>query len=423
MKKYLVRSVAHAAALALPIVLAITSSAHAETVKIAFVDALSGPMANVGETMLKNLQFAADQINAKGGVLGGKTLEIVPFDTKMSPKEAIIALKQASDAKIHFMVHAISSSVGSALLESVNRQNERYPDNRMLYLNYGSVDTSFTNAKCSFWFYRFAANSDMKTEAKVNEMAANRSIKKLFIIAQDFPTAHDAVDLSIALLKKKRPDIEIVGTEFHPMGRVKDFTPYAGKIRSSGADTVIAASFGNDLTLLIRSGREVGLQVNYYTFYANGLGVPGAIGDAGVGKVKLITEWHNSAVQSDAMERYYTAFKQKNPDPKDEFISFPGKIAIEMLARAIDKAKSTDPRDVALALEGMKHASETGEVTMRKEDHQALLPLFVATLEKKGAPGVPHDLDGSGFGFKNNVRIDPQLTTLPTTCNMVRPAK
>lgn len=409
--------------LALTACLCLSASAHADTIKIAFIDALSGPMANVGETTLKNIQYTVEQINAKGGVLGGKKLEVVPFDTKLSPKEAIIALKQASDAKIHFMLHAVSSSVGSALLESVNRQNERTPDNRMLYLNYGSVDTSFTTSKCSFWFFRFAANSDMKTEALVNELAANRSIKKLFLIAQDFPTAHDAIELTLALLKKKRPDIEIVGTEFHPMGRVKDFTPYAGKIKASNADTVIAASYGNDLTLLIRAGREIGLQANIYTFYANGLGAPGAIGEAGVGKVKLITEWHNNAMQSEAMERFYNGFKRKYPDPKDEFVSYPGKLAVEMLAQAFEKTKSTDPMQVALALEGMKHVAETGEVAMRRDDHQISLPLFVATLEKKGAPGVARDLDGSGFGFKNNVRMDAMTTALPVNCRMARPEK
>lgn len=408
---------------ALALQFCVPAAVQADNIKIAYIDPLSGPMANLGETNLKNIQYAIDQVNARGGVLGGKTFELVPLDSKLSPKEAIIALKQVTDGKIHFLMHGISSAVGSALLESVNRQNERNPDNRILYLNYASVDTSFTNASCSFWFFRFAANNDMKIAAEINEMAVNRAIKKVFVIAQDFPTAHDGMQLSVDLLKKKRPDIEIVGTEFHPMGKVKDFTPYAAKIKSSGADTVILGSFGNDLTLLVRAGRETGLAVTYYTFYAGGVGAPGAIGESGVGKVKLLTEWHNNAVQSDAMARLYAGYKRKFPDPRDEFISFIGKNTIEMLSIAIEKAKSIDPRDVALALEGMKYQSEAGEVTMRKDDHQALQPLFVATLDKKGTPGVVHDIDGSGFGFKNNVRFEPLLSTLPTTCKMVRPAK
>jgi branched-chain amino acid transport system substrate-binding protein len=96
---------------------------------------------------------------------------------------------------------------------------------------------------------------------------------------------------------------------------------------------------------------------------------------------------------------------------------------MEMLTRAIAKANSTDPRAVALALEGMTYQSEVGTVTMRKEDHQLLLPLYISTLEKKGTPGVVHDINGSGYGFRTDLRMDARELVPATTCKMVRPAK
>lgn len=395
--------------------------AHANVIRIGYIDPLSGPMANVGSVNLKDLTFVTDQINARGGVLGS-TYELVPLDSKMNPEDASIALKKLTDMNVHFVLQGVSSSVAGALLSAVDKHNAREPDNRILYLNYASVNDSLTNEKCSFWFFRFNANSDMQIRAEGAAIVADKSIKKLFMIAQDFPTAHAGTDKLLALVREKRPDIKIVGTEYHPMGKVKDFSPYVERIRQSGADTVVAAAFGNDLTLLIRAAREAGLNVKFHTYYANGLGVPEAIGEAGVDRVKVVTEWHNNAVQSPAMGKFYSAFKARYPDPHDEFISLPIKNAMEMLTLAIAKAKSTDPRKVALALEGLSYASEVGTVTMRAKDHQLLQPLFISTLERKGSPGTAHDVDGSGFGFRVDRRMDASSVTPPTSCKMSRPA-
>ena len=75
--------------------------------------------------------------------------------------------------------------------------------------------------------------------------------------------------------------VQIVGEELHPMGRVKDFAPYASKILSSGAQAVITGNWGNDLTLLVKAAREAGFNGTFYTFYGNALGAPAAIGAGG----------------------------------------------------------------------------------------------------------------------------------------------
>jgi branched-chain amino acid transport system substrate-binding protein len=105
----------------------------------------------------------------------------------------------------------------------------------------------------------------------------------------------------------------------HPLGRVKDFLPYAAKIKASGAQAVLTGNWGNDLTLLIKAAREIGVDARFYTFYGNALGAPAAIGDAGVGRVLAVAEWHPN-VGTPASERFYASFRERFPRPQDDYV-------------------------------------------------------------------------------------------------------
>jgi branched-chain amino acid transport system substrate-binding protein len=85
--------------------------------------------------------------------------------------------------------------------------------------------------------------------------------------------------------------VQIVGEELHPLLRIKDFAPYAAKIKASGADAVLTGNFSNDLTLLVKAAKEAGFEGKFYTFYGNALGAPAAIGEAGMGKVIAVADW------------------------------------------------------------------------------------------------------------------------------------
>src|ERR1700756_4744372 len=153
------------------------SARAAETIKIAFVDPFSGAMANIGENEAKTLNFLIDQINAAGGVLGGQKLEIVPFDNKLSPQETLVALQNITDQKIPFIIGGNGSNVAGAIIDAVDKHNTRNVGNRVMYLNFASVDPDFTNSRCSFWHFRFDANSDMKMEALTNVLKDDKNIK------------------------------------------------------------------------------------------------------------------------------------------------------------------------------------------------------------------------------------------------------
>src|SRR5947199_3129191 len=333
------------------LVLAVSFSAGAENIKIAYIDPLSGMMAATGDHGLRELQFVVERINAKGGVLGQK-FEVVPMDNKLSPQESLALLNRAVDEGIHYVFQGNGSSVAGALIDGINKNNERNPDKRVVFLNYAAVDPDFTNSKCSFWHFRFDANSDMKLQAIVDSMVPNKEIKKVYIIGQDYSFGHQVTKAAKELLKQKRPDVQIVGDELHPLAKVKDFAPYVAKIQAAGADTVVTGNWGSDLALLIRAAKDAGLKANFYTFYAGVVGAPTAIGEAGIDRVKVVSYYAPSDAPKKTLDEI-DAFKKKYGPTEDPYTTAMAH-AMELLTMAMNETKSADPAKVAKAMEGKK---------------------------------------------------------------------
>ena len=324
-----------------------------------------------------------------------------------------------TDQGIRYFFMGNGSNVAIALSDAVTKHNRRNPDQTILFLNYGAVDPSLTNDKCSFWHFRFDADTDMKMQALTNYMVKEKSIKKVYLINQDYAFGQGVSRAAKAMLAQKRPDIEIVGDDLHPVGKVKDFAPYVSKIKASGADSIITGNWGNDLSLLVKAAKESGLKADFYTYYAGIVGGPTAIGQAGE-DVRQVSMWHNN-VGDAGSNALAEAYRKRFPDAKDDFFFLSLKNGVEMLARAMNEAKSTDPEKVAKTLEGMKFHSITGEDEMRADNHELLQPLFISSFEKAGGKGVKFDVERTGMGFKTVGRVEAKDTALPTTCKMERP--
>ena len=391
----------------------------ADPIRIGFIDPLSGAFANVGESELRHFQFVADLINARGGAAGGRKLEIVPFDSKASPQEAVLALKQAIDQGIHYVLQGNSSSVAHALVDTLEKHNKRNPEQAVVFLNYAAVDPALTNEKCMFWHFRFDADADMKMSAITDVIAENKSITRIYLLNQDYSFGQAVARAGRAMINKKRPDIQIVGDDLHPLGKVKDFAPYVAKINAAGADAVITGNWGNDLALLVKASKEAGLKVEYYTYYGGVTGTPPAIGESGIGHVRAVSVWHSN-VGTPQAAKMFAAYHERNKAMRDDYWFNPVTV-LEMLAKAVEQAKSADPLPVAKALEGMKFEADTGEVTMRADNHQLLQPLFVATFAKVDGKSVKFDIDRTGLGFRTDRRVEAKDTAMPTICKMERP--
>ncbi|MES2899386.1 MAG: branched-chain amino acid ABC transporter substrate-binding protein [Pseudomonadota bacterium] len=395
----------------------LSMAAQAENVKIAFIDPLSGPFAPVGQNQLKSFQFIAEQAN-KGKWAGDHTIEVVGFDNKGSPQESLTQLKAVIDQGYRYITQGNGSGVGLALLDAINKHNERNPGKEVIYLNYAAIDPDMTNSKCSFWHFRFDANSDMKMEALTTYMAPNKDIKSVYLINQNYAFGQAVSRSAKDYLKKKRPDIKIAGDDLHPIAQVKDFSPYVAKIKASGADTVITGNWGADLALLIRAAKDADLKANFYTYYAVTTGVPTAMGAAGEDRVKIVGNWMVNADANSGKE-IVEGFKKKF---NDDFYTAQTHSSIGMLAQAMKQIKSTDPVKVAFALEGAKFQGLNGGVMMNKVDHQLQQALYIGTWAKKDGKGVRYDQENTGYGWKADKKIEAFYAGQPTSCQMKRPS-
>ncbi|WP_197386558.1 branched-chain amino acid ABC transporter substrate-binding protein [Ralstonia pseudosolanacearum] len=394
----------------------------AAPIRLALIEGLSGPFANAGEAVDRNLHIAIEGVNARGGVRlpdGRHPLALVRFDSKNMVDESLLQLQAASDAGIRFVLQGNSSAAAAALSASIARHNDRAPDARMLFLNYAAVDPALTNEACSFWHFRFDASADMRMHALTEVIRADPSVKQVYLIGQDYTFGRQVAQLARRQLGEKRPDIAIAGEVLHPIGKVKDFAPYVARIAASGADAVITGNWGNDLTLLVKAARDAGLKARFFTFYGNSLGAPGAMGEAGVGRVVAVAEWHPNlgGAGSDA---FYKAFRARYPAPADDYPLLRDQMMINLLATAIERAGTTEAGAVARALEGASLDTGFHRLTLRAEDHQAIQSLVVMQMARAGTPGVPFDIEGSGYGFRTLKVIQEAQAVLPTTCKMVR---
>lgn len=389
----------------------------ADTVRIAVVETLSSPAASIGQWWTNHIQWAVDQVNAKGGVLGGRKIEIVTFDTKGSPQEALIAFKAVTDQDLHFVFGTTGSHVALALTDAVAKHNARNPDKAVLFLNYGGQTPELTNEKCNFWHFRFDIHADQKVHALIKQVAAQKNVKKVYLLNQDYAYGQAVQKLSRELLAKLRPDIQIVGDDLIQLQKTKDFSPYIAKIRASEADTVVTSNWGPDLVLMMRASHDSRLPTLYYTLNAHFIGTPTAIGDAGEGHLVNVSSWHPN-IADGKLEKYYLGYKKQY---KEEWNMLPHKSAVEMWAKAVDLAKSTDPIAVAKALENMRYDAGTGMMWMRPDDHQLMHPAYAFSFQKAGGPGVKYDVENTGFGWKTEGRFETEDTILPTNCKMERP--
>jgi branched-chain amino acid transport system substrate-binding protein len=387
-----------------------------ETVKIAWIDPLSGLMAAVGTNQLKTFQLLAEEFNRKN--LSGVKFEIIPIDNKLSPQETTSALRSAMDQGVRFVVQGNGSGAALAIIDALEKHNARNPGKELVYLNYAAVDPDLTNSKCSYWHFRLDADTSMKMEALTTFMKEQPEIKKVYLLNQNYAHGVQVAKFAKENLKVKRPDIEIVGEDLHPLAQVRDFAPYIAKIKQSGADTVITGNWGSDLALLIKSANDSGLlsSVKLYTYYAFGSGAPTAMGAGAAGKVYVVGYGHYN--MGGVIQPLQAEYKKKFNDDMTQTSIYH---AFALLDNAFVKTRSTEPVKVAAALEGMKIKSFNGEVEMRKTDHQLQQGLFITQWQKAGGK-YPYDAENTGYTMAPVKYYEAYVASTPTSCQMKRPS-
>ncbi len=404
--------------LGLMLVLGFMSRANAEdTIKIAFIAPFSGAFAPQGDAFLKELRYSMDVVNKKGGALG-RQFEIVTFDDKLQPAEAIIALKAVTDQNIPLVIQCIGSNVAAAMIDGVAKHNARNPDNKILYLNCSALANELTNEKCDFWHFRFAANVGQRVETLIR--ALPKDMTTVYLINQDYLYGQSVQADMKTFLGRLRPEIQIVGDDLIPLGKVKDFSPYVAKIKASGAKAVLTSNWGVDFNLLLKAGVETALDVKYYTLSAHLNGGPTSMGATGVDRVYAALDFHHnipSEVGNAETDAWIKGFHDQFPEFDYTWINY--RTMFEMLQIAVNKAGAVDPLKIALALEGLEVTDAVGQKNvMRRDDHQLIDQFYAAVF----TTGVKYDSERTGFGWKTVKTIPASELAQPTTCKMKRPA-
>ncbi|MCF4127332.1 branched-chain amino acid ABC transporter substrate-binding protein [Methylobacterium sp. SyP6R] len=391
-------------------------AAKQEVVKIAFIDPLSGGGAPTGEAGLRHFQYMAEVLNARQKQF---RFEVLAYDNKVNPQETLIAAQKGIDAGARVLVQGNGSSAAAALTDFVAKHNERNPSRQVIYINYSAVDPSLTNEKCNYWHFRFDANSDIKMEALTNFMKARPEIKKVYLINQDYSFGQSVRQQARAMLKAKRPDIEIVGDEVTPLQKVNDFAPYITKIRASGADAVITGNWAQDINLLLKAAAEAGLQAGFYTYYAGGTGGPTVVRQTGLAH-RVFEVSQGAANEGDAAAQEFEAtFRARTGIGSTYPRAFN---AMNALLTAMQEAGSSEARKVAPRLEQAHLKPHVGsEGYVRPDDHQYFQTMFVHSFGPM-EPGMRFDEEGTGWGWKMVGRVETKDTLLPTTCKMDRPS-
>ena len=385
-----------------------------EVVKMVRIDAQTGLLGPVGVNQLKSYQFFAEKYSGAGNPAGVK-FEVTGIDNKLSPTESLNALKSAIDQGVRYIVQGNGSSVALALSDAITKHNERNPGKEVIYINDSAVDPDLTNSKCSYWHFRFDADTSMKMEAMSSYMKDQPDIQKVYILGQNYSHGVQVAKFTKETLARKRPDIQIVGEDLHPIAQVRDFAPYVAKIKASGADTVVTGNWGSDLSLLVKAAYEGGYTGKFYTYYTGVTGTPSALGTKGDGKVFQIAYSHYN--MGGQMDKWMAEFKAKN---NDDFYTASILRVYEVLGAAMAKAKSTDPVKVAAAMEGIKVKTFNGEVEMRKADHQLQQPLYM-TVWKKAGGKYPYSPENTGMTLVPLQEYPNYVSSTPTSCQMKRP--
>jgi branched-chain amino acid transport system substrate-binding protein len=342
------------------------------TIKIGATEPLSGTFKDIGERYLEGVQYAAKVINESGGLLG-KKVEVIPIDSELKPdvatrKAQAMILKD----EVKFFCGGTGSSVGAAMSQLAEKEN-------VIMFTYGMDAASMVGEKCNKNFFRPGGSTDGRSFA-LAQLIVNKGFKKVGIIAQDYSFGHEAVAAFKKKMSKISPSTQIVAEIYHPAG-TKDYAPYASQLIAASPDVIFTPNWGNDLTLLVKQGRPMGLKQKIVSYYINDEVMISSLGDDNLILGDMGAEIYMLTIPTEKNKEFIAKFhKDKGYYPT--WLRGKAYTATLFWAEAVKKAGSTDVAAVIKAWEGLTFDGPAGLWTMRACDHQAQVPYWTAELVK-----------------------------------------
>jgi len=372
-------------------VLAANVSASAQdTIKIGEINSYSG-LPSFTEPYRKGWQLALEQINAAGGV-DGKKLEVISKDDSGKPAEAVTAANElVSNDGVVMLAGTFFSNIGLAVSDFAKQK-------KIIFLAAEPLTDAITLAKGNRYTFRLRP-SNYEQAAMLADEAAKLPAKKWATVAPNYEYGQSAVAVFKKLLSAKRPDIEWVGEQWPPQGKI-DAGAAVEAIAKSEPDAILNVTFGPDLVKFVREGNTRGLfkgrsVVSFLT------GEPEYLDPLKDETPEgwIVTGYPWNAVSIPDHAAFLKAYEEKYND-YPRLGSVVGYATLKAAAAILARAKSTDSEKLVDAAEGIKVETPFGPVTFRKADHQSTLGTFVgktALKDGKGAMVDFHYCDGANY--------------------------
>src|SRR6202522_3524045 len=336
------------------------------------------------EPYRKGWQLAVEEINAAGGV-NGKKLVVVSKDDGGKPADAQTAANElVSSENVVMLTGAFLSNIGLAVSDFANQK-------KVFFLAAEPLTDAITWAKGNRYTFRLRP-SNYEQAAMLAEEAAKLPAKKWATIAPNYEYGQSAVAVFKKILSAKRPDIEWVGEQWPPQGKI-DAGAVVEEIARTEPEAILNVPFGADLVKLVREANTRGLfkgrsVVSFLT------GEPEYLDplkdETPEGWIVTGYPWNAVAIPEHAA--FLKAYQAKYND-YPRLGSVVGYSTLKAAAAILAKAKSTDSEKLVDAAEGISVDTPFGKVVFRKADHQSTLGAFVGKTALKDGKGIMVDVN------------------------------
>lgn len=397
---------------------ALSAQAQSEPLKIAMIEALSGPAAQTGIAFTEGMRYGVEKINQGGGFNGGK-VQLLEYDNQGGPTGAADKLKTAIADGARIVSSASSSAVAAQLSEDIRKYNLRNPGKEIIYLNVGSEAFELTAEKCHFWFFRMGTNPYIRMNALVQVMKDSGVLgDKVYSINQNYSYGKDHEQAQAAAVSKA--GAKVVESVLHDTNKIQDFSPYVAKIKASGAQTILSGNWANDIILLLKAAGDAGLKAR---FGNTSLDTPGTLGNAGNAALgSYLVKIYNMEAGADQGKAFIEDFKSRighYPYSEEPTAAFAMGHLGAALKKVDFKGGNIDATKLALELENTSWESPVGTWSVRKEDHQVLLPVTISEVSKN----AKFKVDGTDMGFRLLKVVSAKDAAVPVSkaCTMKRP--
>jgi len=392
------------------------AAAHAEALKIGIIESLSGPQTSTGRLFAAAAKFVIDDINKKGG-FNGAPIEVIEYDNAGGTTGAADKFKQAVADGVHIVLQGASSAIAGQITEDVRKHNIRNPGNEVMFINLGAEALELTGEKCHFYHFRFTTTAPMRVNALVNAMKkAGELGTRVYSINQNYSWGRDMEEA--IKTASKAGGYQVVETVLHEVNKIQDFSPYVAKIKDANPDTVITGNWSNDLLLLMKATGDAGLKVRFATTFLDQVGNIANAGDTALGHY-LAHPYNIEADNTDFPEAYKAA--------TGHYPVYIEPLTVNAIRTLGEALKSVDfgggeikVSEIAKALEKASIDTPMGKITVRAEDHQAVIPVVVSKVVNN--PKYPVDGTKYGFGVVEIIPGPEAIYPVQDSCKMERPA-